>query len=513
MRKGKDIIGKTVVAYNSGRKLQTIKDLIFDQDENRLLGFLIKESGWFSSAKVLPLSLVKAIGVDAIIVASKDAIGDVSQYPTIEDIIKNNNLLNGTRIMTTDGRDLGKLIDLYFDEQTGIVEGYEVSGGLFADAYSGRAFVPAPHTLNIGRDVAFVPTETVGLMEEQVGGIKAAMQNANEKLQATAQSASEKIQDTAQIAGAKIQDTAQSVGAKLQDTAQLAGENMQTAGRAATTRLTDTVVDRSAQKAFVLNKVAQQTVYLPNGDCLVLAGEVITLTAANTAERLDLLDGLYRSAGGSLTIPLRARLDRSVAELTIEQAQGRRAQRAIYTPEGYIIAAQGQIITERTIERTKAAHQESDLLDAVGLSASDAAQSQAGNFAIAAQSQANNFAMVTGSQLKATTANASERLQSDATNLWAKVKETANEVQGRSAQALEEKRIKGALGRPTTRVILDRQDEVILNVGELISHKAIANARSAGILDVLLDSVYTEKPQQLSLEQLRAPGVGNSALS
>ena len=489
MRKGKDIIGKTVVAYNSGRKLQTIKDLIFDQDENRLLGFLIKESGWFSSAKVLPLSLVKAIGVDAIVVASKEAIGDVSQYPTIEDIIKNNNLLNGTRIMTTDGRDLGKLIDLYFDEQTGIVEGYEVSGGLFADAYSGRSFVPAPQTLNIGRDVAFVPTETVGLMEEQVGGIKAAMQTANEK-----------IQDTAQIAGAKFQDTAQ-----------LAGERIQTAGRAATTRMTDTVVDRSAQKAFVLNKVAQQTVNLPNGDYLVLAGEVITPAAANTAERLDILDGLYRSAGGSLTIPLRERLDRSVAGLTIEQAQGRRAQRAIYTSEGYIIAAQGQIVTERTIERTKAAHQESDLLDAVGLSASDAAQSQAGNFAIAAQSQANNFAMVTGSQLKATTANASERLQSDATNLWGKVKETANDVQGRSKQALEEKRIKGALGRPTTRVILDRQDEVILNVGELIGHKAIANARSAGMLDVLLDSVYTEKPQ-LSLEQLRAPGVGNSAL-
>ena len=500
MRKGKDIIGKTVVAYNSGRKLQTIKDLIFDQDENRLLGFLIKESGWFSSAKVLPLSLVKAIGVDAIVVASKEAIGDVSQYPTIEDIIKNNNLLNGTRIMTTDGRDLGKLIDLYFDEQTGIVEGYEVSGGLFADAYSGRSFVPAPQTLNIGRDVAFVPTETVGLMEEQVGGIKAAMQNANEKLQ-----------DTAQIAGAKIQNTAQIAGAKFQETAQLAGEKMQTTGRAAATRVTDTVVDRSAQKAFVLNKVAQQTVNLPNGDYLVLAGEVITPAAANTAERLDILDGLYRSAGGSLTIPLRERLDRSVAGLTIEQAQGRRAQRAIYTSEGYIIAAQGQIVTERTIERTKAAHQESDLLDAVGLSASDAAQSQAGNFAIAAQSQANNFAMVTGSQLKATTANASERLQSDATNFWGKVKETANDVQGRSKQALEEKRIKGALGRPTTRVILDRQDEVILNVGELIGHKAIANARSAGMLDVLLDSVYTEKPQ-LSLEQLRAPGVGNSAL-
>ena|GEM_PF-3598238 len=53
---------------------------------------------------------------------------------------------------------------------------------------------------------------------------------------------------------------------------------------------------------------------------------------------------------------------------------------------------------------------------------------------------------------------------------------------------------------------------MILNEGELISHKEIDNARPAGILDLLLDSVYTETPH-LSLDELRAPGTGNSALS
>jgi hypothetical protein len=61
------------------------------------------------------------------------------------------------------------------------------------------------------------------------------------------------------------------------------------------------------------------------------------------------------------------------------------------------------------------------------------------------------------------------------------------------------------------RVILDRHDEVILNVGELIGHKAIESAREAGMLDVLLDSVYTETPQ-LSLQELKAPEKGRFAL-
>jgi uncharacterized protein YrrD len=478
MRKGKDIVGKPVVAYDSGEKIETIVDLIFDQYDNRLLGFLIDEGGWFSNAKVLPLDLVKAIGVDAVIIQSKEAIAIASNHVAINKILENNNILNGTRIMTTDGRDLGTLIDFYFDETTGVVEGYEASGGLFADAYSGRSFVPAPQTLKIGEDVAFVPAETAGLMEEQVGGIKAAMQNANEK-----------IQETAQVAGDKLQATAQVTGEKLQE-----------AGRVVSSKVTDAIVDPAAQKAFAINKVAQKNVEAPDGGQLVAEGSIITVGMCDAAEHLGVLDELYRSAGGTLTKPLGERIDTAVAGLTVEQTEGRRAQRAIYTPEGYIVVAQGQIVTTRVIDRAKVNHQESALLDAVGLSTSGAAQSTA-----------NTLASNTGHQIKTTSAIAGEQIQEGATQLWKKVKETASDLQGKSTQAIDEQRIKGALGRPTTRVILDLNDEVILNVGELITHKAIDSARSAGILDLLLDSVYTETPH-LSIEELRAPSAGKAAL-
>jgi uncharacterized protein YrrD len=489
MRKGKDIVGKPVVAYDSGEKIETIIDLIFDQNDNRLLGFLIDEGGWFSNAKILPLNLVKAIGVDAVIIQSKEAISLASKHVAINKILENNNILNGTRIMTTDGRDLGTLIDFYFDETTGAVEGYEASGGLFADAYSGRSFVPAPQTLKIGEDVAFVPAETADLMEEQVGGLKAAMQNA-----------SEKIQETAQVAGEKLQETAQIAGEKLQETTQVAGEKLQEAGRVVSSKVTDTIVDPAAQKAFAVNRVARKAVDAPDGGQLVAKGSVITSGICDAAEHLGILDELYRSAGGTLTKPLGDRLDTTVAGLTVEQTEGRRAQQAVYTPEGYIVVAQGQIVTTQVINRARNTHQESALLDAVGLSTSGAAQSRA-----------NTLAKSTGNQIKTTTIIAGEQIQEGATQLWEKVKETASDLQERSTQAIDEKRIKGALGRPTTRVILDLNDEVILNVGELITHKAIDSARSAGILDLLLDSVYTETPQ-LSIDEMRAPSAGKSAL-
>ncbi len=440
MRKGKDIIGKPIITYDSGQKIAKVVDLIFDQNDNRLLGLVINEGGWFSGAKVLPLYLVKAIGIDALIVPSRDAIAPSRNYADLHQILERNNILNGTRIMTTDGRDLGKLIDLYFDETSGIIEGYETSGGLFADAYSGRSFVPVTQTIKIGEDVAFVPVETVALMEEQVGGLKAAFQTASEKIQSTAQVAGEKFQETAQVAGEKFQSTAQVAGEKFQETAQIAGEKFQSTAQ--------------------------------------VAGEKFQSTTQLAGKRMN----------------------DTVAGLTIEQARGRRAQRAVYTPEGYIIAAQGQIITTGAIDRAKVTHQESALLTAVGLSAPAAAQTHAGI-----------LATTTGERLKTTTVVAGDRLQEGAANMWDRVRETANDLQGRSAEAIEQKRIKGALGRPTTRVILDRQDTVILNVGELISYKAIDSARSAGILDVLLDSVYTETPH-LSIDELRAPEKGTAAL-
>ena len=287
MRKGTDIIGKAVVAYDTGERFETVLDLIFDQDSNRLLGFLVDEAGWFSSSKVIPLSSIQAIGIDAIIVPSKDTEVSASDIQPIvgeaslkeNRVLEHNNIMKGTKIMSTDGRDLGTMIDLYFDELTGEIEGYEVSGGIFADAYSGRSFVPAPETLKIGKDVAFVPSETADIMQEQVGGIKAAMQTA----------------------GDKLRETADATGDKLRETAEATGEKLQAAGQAATRTVTNAIVNPEEQKTFVVGKVAETTVETSAGVPIVSAGQLITQTMIDTAVHHERLDELYRSAGGSLT--------------------------------------------------------------------------------------------------------------------------------------------------------------------------------------------------------------------
>ena len=292
MRKGSDILGKPIVAYDSGNKFSRVKDLIFEQDSNQLLALLIGEGGWFSDTLIIPFQSIQAIGSDAVIVPSEDAVMRARKLPEIKQILERNNILKGTHIMTTDGRDLGGMVDLYFDEQTGVIEGYEVSGGLFADAYSGRSFVPAPHTLKIGEHVAFVPSDVADLMEEQVGGIKAAMLTASEKVQTAAQTAGEKIQGTAQDAGYRLQE----------------------AQRTASLSLTNAVVDPAEQKAFALGRIAREDVLAADGSVIVVAGNPIALVDIERAEALMVLDRLYKSAGGDIRQRVNERLQVAAQE-------------------------------------------------------------------------------------------------------------------------------------------------------------------------------------------------------
>ncbi len=478
MRKGSDIIGLNVVAFDTGEQFEKVIDLIFDRQANNLLALLTDESGWFSSANIIPFRDVKTIGPDAIIVSTKDVEIDAGQMPEIEEILQEENKLRRVKLMTTDGRDLGQINDLYVDEQSGKVEGYEVSGGIFADAYSGRSFVPAYQTLTIGDDVAFVPPEVADMMEEQVGGIKAAAATAGSSISSAATTATTAVSD---------------------------------ATRNATAAVSNRLVDPAEQRTFAVGKTAQNDVRTPDNLLIVSEGQTITQQAVASAEEHNLLDALYRAAGGSLTSNLRETVSSTVsnaretvtssvgsvaAARTVDQARGRRVQRAVRNADGLIIAAAGQIVTEAVIERARTYNRESELMDAVGLTAGEAARSSVSGTATSATDTLRTGA----TQVSAT-----------ASGLLDRAREKISELRDSAAQEAEERRINNALGRPTNRAILDRQDNVILNVGELITHRAVDEARASGVLEVLLSSVYDKEPE-LTTDDLRAPTEGDASL-
>lgn len=534
MRKGSDVIDKVVVTYDNGKKIERIIDLIFDQKHNQLLGFLVEEKGLFRGAKVIPLEEVQAIGLDAIVVNSKESVVKVHRLPAIKEILHQNIVLKGTRILTTEGLDLGALVDLFFDEHSGLVEGYEVSGGVFADAYSGRSFVPAPETLTIGYDVTFVPPETAQMMQEQVGGIRGAVQATEDRLQESAQTANRRLQKASQSAGEQLQSSVENVNRRLQSASDNAGEQLQAATDATSSKLqdlnrdvsaslTNNLVDPAEQKIYVIGKHVERDVLTPDGSVLLLQGQEVTLVDAEAAARMSILDELYRATGGSVTANisrnlkvaiestsnqiqsatmssaanLRQSVDGLAADVAIQKARGRRILQTLRANDGLIIAASGQIVTESVLERAQIYGKEVELLNAAGLALASAVSSTASHTWLETKVQLRDQASVA---------------QKNLNTFWQALKDQAEKLQGRSTRAMKKQRIEQALGRPVTRVILDPEDNVILNVGELITHRAVRQAEESGVLNILVSSVYIKEPE-ISDQELRAQEHGMASLA
>ena len=611
MQKGKEVIGRKIVTLDSGERVDSVRDLIFDEQGNHVLALLIDEGGWFHAARVIPFTSVKSIGEDAVMIASADDVVSARDDATIAAAMESKSGLAGLNLLTSDGKELGRIADVFFDETSGQVVGYEATGGLFSDLSSGRTFVPAPESVIIGAEAAIVPSSVALAMEEQeAGGIQGAFSSVAESVKGAAGNVAESVKETAGNiaqatkerqkdfvvgktasrdvvssgrAGAAVVivarqgETITAAQAEQAETLGLLGsltaaagggaaqeaygsaresvqgglENMATAtkerqkefvvGKTAGSDVVSgdgpaavTVVHRGEtitaaqaeqaetlgllgsltaaagggaaqdaygsaresvqgglenmatatkerQKEFVVGKTAGSDVSAADGSPIVMKGQTITAIHAGTAEDKGALGSLVAAAaGGSVQGSMQ-----NARETIVVRSQpapvsliGRRVQRDVYGPNRSFLAAQGQIVTETLLERARTLGKEQELESAVGV-----------------------IGTTGGAAVGSTVATASDKLAAGAQNvkegasgLLDRAKGWISETRDKASDDMEERRIEGAIGRPVNRVVLDPQDNIILNIGEIITHKAVEQARSSDVLGILLSSVSTETP-------------------
>ncbi|MGY2895639.1 PRC-barrel domain-containing protein [Deinococcus sp. UYEF24] len=520
MHRGKEVLNKKIVAMNGDVHDDHVRDLIFDPQGQRLLALLVDEGGWFHAAKVISYDRVKSIGEDAVMVDSLDAVVSARDLPGMSEILSNDHKLIGTPLMTTEGEDLGKLADLYFDESTGQVTGYDMSGGVFADMGSGRSFVPAAVDLMLGKDVALVPPEVARQMEEQEpGGLKKVVGTVSDSVKSAAGTVGEKVKETAgNVADATkeqqktfvvgktaVRDVATPDGRILVKsgevvTAEQASEAEQlgllgaltaVAGGGALQELYGNAKDsvqgryenlatasREKQQAFVVGKIAGNDVTAPDGFAVIKKGEMITEWHATSADTHGALGSLVASAtGGTLQQGIATTQARFQPDITIEDTLGRRVQRDVRGNAGALVAPTGQIVTSAVIERARLLGKETELIAAVDLSV-----------------PVSQRLGQTGNQVKEQLSSGLQTAQETSSNLLDQARNWLGKTQGQATDAAEERRIQEAVGRPVNRVVLDKQDNIILNIGEIITHKAVEQARTGDVLRILLGSVSTETP-------------------
>jgi sporulation protein YlmC with PRC-barrel domain len=163
--KAQEIRGLRVIEAERGDTLGTIKGVIIDLDKRHLVALEVS-SGLLSQPSILPLSNIKTLEQDAVMV------------PTSQSFINRRDLgfggltdsLAGRSVLTEDGRRLGDVRDYSFDSQSGqitsIIFGVdkEVLGGLWKKA-GDEYEISIDHVLTLGENIIVensVPDE-VGL--------------------------------------------------------------------------------------------------------------------------------------------------------------------------------------------------------------------------------------------------------------------------------------------------------------------------------------------------------------
>jgi uncharacterized protein YrrD len=181
MVKGKDVIGLKVITINGGREVDDVQDLIYDPSKQRILGLIVDQAGWFNDAQIIRIEDVKSIGEDAVMIESGDSVLKAPDAgDEIADILSASRGLTRTKLITEQGKELGSIDDILFDENTGRVLELIVSEGVVGDLGSGKKRVRVSDIITIGKDatIASSATEYDLDMQDQTSGIKGRLDEA-----------------------------------------------------------------------------------------------------------------------------------------------------------------------------------------------------------------------------------------------------------------------------------------------------------------------------------------------
>jgi len=128
MIRATELAGRAVVDIDAAEKVGTIDKIILDPDGRQVAGFSVTQAGSrFPGSKahvLIPSSGVHAIGPDAVTIRQSAVVGNdtgrLETLPRGTDVI-------GRKVVSEDGRFLGKVSDVLIDRADGRIVGYLLS--------------------------------------------------------------------------------------------------------------------------------------------------------------------------------------------------------------------------------------------------------------------------------------------------------------------------------------------------------------------------------------------------
>lgn len=177
--RAREVVGRPVVTIDGGEDAAEIKDVVYDATRHHLIGFTLNKRGWFrgSMKTVLPADSIEAIGADAVMVQSDDALaGDDDRSVPLAAVDGNsdgNFDVIGVGVMSSNGVELGSVVDVIVE--TGVdplAVGYEVATG-----DDTTIFVPTSAQMALSDNHLIIPAEADDFVANDLTGFGASVES------------------------------------------------------------------------------------------------------------------------------------------------------------------------------------------------------------------------------------------------------------------------------------------------------------------------------------------------
>ncbi|HBI03235.1 MAG TPA: photosystem reaction center subunit H [Paenibacillaceae bacterium] len=154
MHRSHDIIGLPVIELKTGKEVGRVRDLLFNE-RWQYFGLLLNYKGVFKQGRYLKAETISAIGNDCVLISNKRAISYYHSPDWIA-LFAGPEQLKGKPVVTTCGRHLGFIEDVYFQEKPAKIVAYELSDGILSDIMVGRKTLDHIHGAILGEEVLIV---------------------------------------------------------------------------------------------------------------------------------------------------------------------------------------------------------------------------------------------------------------------------------------------------------------------------------------------------------------------
>lgn len=167
-----EMIGLAVFDVENGKEIGKIHDFILDKNW-LITGLELEGKALFAShVKTVSWEDIEAYGEDAVMIRSIEAVQktDADQIPFT--YLLGRRKLKEMQVLTEDGILLGRISDVYFEQEQGnTILGLEISDGFVSDLIEGRKWLPCTTEMAIGESAVMVPPMSEQRLEKAINSV------------------------------------------------------------------------------------------------------------------------------------------------------------------------------------------------------------------------------------------------------------------------------------------------------------------------------------------------------